>query len=386
MCSSDLSAGNPVRQLRVAVLSQNSLACGNRATAGRLNFYLEADRHSATVLDVCDFDGSLKILSSEGLDAVFAVHALRSGALLRFVPRYSLNIVLILGGTDLQVDLWTDEELEVINMTVERAFVVVSFSREMFSRARRRWPKFRHKMMLIHASTDISEINPGVTISKYVSIRSDSSSSSSTHTSPETSVATVLLLGGIRPVKDILYVVNEFVTWRLKCLESHSLGEPQPPVLLIVGPEIDLTYSGLVKNYIAALPVGSGVSYHTGENGTGVLPCVARSLVQQATVVINTSKSEGLPTVILEAMFLGTPVIARSCPGNVGIVQHAETGLLFDSASDFIVQLEKLLGSPQLRASLVRKAQIYAGRYHSIEMERRAYQNLAQYLATPIHG
>lgn len=61
---------------------------------------------------------------------------------------------------------------------------------------------------------------------------------------------------------------------------------------------------------------------------------------------ISTSRWEGLPLSILEAMSYGLPVIATNVIGNNNIVEHNKTGFLFDSdnpkeAADYIIRLSE---------------------------------------------
>ena len=54
-------------------------------------------------------------------------------------------------------------------------------------------------------------------------------------------------------------------------------------------------------------------------------------LIQKSVALINCSLSEGQPTAVLEAQMMRTPVIVRDIPGNVAIVRHGQTGLVFTS-------------------------------------------------------
>lgn len=52
------------------------------------------------------------------------------------------------------------------------------------------------------------------------------------------------------------------------------------------------------------------------------------SLYQQATLYALPSHYEGLPTVLLEAMACGVPVVATAVSGNVDVITHGKNGLL----------------------------------------------------------
>lgn len=54
------------------------------------------------------------------------------------------------------------------------------------------------------------------------------------------------------------------------------------------------------------------------------------ALMKLMDVCVLCSRAEGMPYAILEAMSQGTPVVASAVPGNVDLVSHQETGLLYD--------------------------------------------------------
>lgn len=67
---------------------------------------------------------------------------------------------------------------------------------------------------------------------------------------------------------------------------------------------------------------------------------------------------DGLPTVLLESMALGTPVVATSVTGIPELVRHGDTGLLVpehDPAA-LAAALGRLLADPALRLTLARRA------------------------------
>jgi len=77
-------------------------------------------------------------------------------------------------------------------------------------------------------------------------------------------------------------------------------------------------------------------------------------LLAASDIFILTSRREGLPKAILEAMAVGLPIISTNVRGNRDLVEHGENGLLIelDDIEDTTKALETLLRSPQLRKKM----------------------------------
>ena len=92
-------------------------------------------------------------------------------------------------------------------------------------------------------------------------------------------------------------------------------------------------------------------------------PEIAR-LVQSAAVLAAPcvvgadGNRDGLPTVLLEAMALGTPCVATPVTGIPEVIRHGETGLLVDpnEAGQLADALRLLLDDSELRVKLARAA------------------------------
>ena len=81
----------------------------------------------------------------------------------------------------------------------------------------------------------------------------------------------------------------------------------------------------------------------------GALPRAAlHDAMRAADVVLNTSRTEGMCNSILEAMLVGTPVVARSNAGNQMLIEHGATGLLFESPEELVEAASKLLSDDAL--------------------------------------
>ena len=92
------------------------------------------------------------------------------------------------------------------------------------------------------------------------------------------------------------------------------------------------------------------------------------------SVFVLPSLSEGMPTVILEAMLLAKPVVASNIAGNRELVGDRETGLLFNPAlaSDLAEKINKILNDIDLAGRLAERGQATAIKY--VEQ----YQNIEQ--------
>jgi glycosyltransferase involved in cell wall biosynthesis len=81
-----------------------------------------------------------------------------------------------------------------------------------------------------------------------------------------------------------------------------------------------------------------------------------------------TSKSEGLPLVLVESLRLGLPVISSGIGGIPDLIIDGQTGLLTrgpDDASGFADAIERLMADAELRRSLIHRGREFAQQHHS---------------------
>jgi glycosyltransferase involved in cell wall biosynthesis len=85
---------------------------------------------------------------------------------------------------------------------------------------------------------------------------------------------------------------------------------------------------------------------------------------QLCDLVVLTSRSEGIPMVLMEAMAHGKTVLAPAITGIPELVKHAETGFLYQSGSleDFVTQIDLIRSSHSVLPRLRR-----AARQHVLE-------------------
>ena len=99
-------------------------------------------------------------------------------------------------------------------------------------------------------------------------------------------------------------------------------------------------------------------------------------LIASADVLVLPSLREGLSNVILEGMMGGRPVVASRAGGNVELIEHDRSGLLFDvgDAQALAAALERLAGDGALRARLGDGARQRAQAEFSIPAMVQAYE------------
>lgn len=75
------------------------------------------------------------------------------------------------------------------------------------------------------------------------------------------------------------------------------------------------------------------------------------ALMALADVAVSSSRQEGLPVNIMEAMASGLPLVVSNCRGNRDLVHHDVNGFVFDldKPEEFSSGIEQLFGSEELR-------------------------------------
>jgi len=76
------------------------------------------------------------------------------------------------------------------------------------------------------------------------------------------------------------------------------------------------------------------------------------SRLKGADAAVTSSRSEGLPFNVLEAMQCALPVIASRAKGNTDLVSDGVNGFLFDDAESLAASVNQLLVSPELKRAM----------------------------------
>lgn len=113
---------------------------------------------------------------------------------------------------------------------------------------------------------------------------------------------------------------------------------------------------------------GENVLKHAGVQLTGWVDR-AEALKQLSTldIYIQTSRWEGLPVAVIEAMAAGLPVVATNVVGNRDLVRDGENGWLANDRDDFLARLAPLIESRTERQRLGAQAKTFAQTHYSLD-------------------
>lgn len=180
-----------------------------------------------------------------------------------------------------------------------------------------------------------------------------------------------------------------------RLVEKKGFGDLVDAVALLVeaGQDVRVDIVGTgpleddLRRQVSALRLDGVIRMH------GALPQgQVRRIVQEAAVfaapcvVADDGNRDGLPTVLLEAMALGTPCVATPVTGIPEVLRHGETGLLVEEANPASVAaaIHRLLADAGLRSRLASNARGLMER--DFDVHRQAGALRALFAAAPPTG
>jgi L-malate glycosyltransferase len=254
-------------------------------------------------------------------DIVHLLHAYRTGGpFLAGAPRLPLPFVVTLTGTDVSQGLESPVEGPMVRQVLQHASSVITQNSFTFDDLATSQTWLRQKLHYLP---------PGVTTGQtpYALRRN--------HDLPK-DIPLFLHPAGIRPVKGNLELLQLFD--RL----SGDVGFH----VAFCGPPLDEDYS---RHFFQALRQRPWATY------LGVIPPSAMAAaLRQTDIVLNNSRSEGLPNSLAEAAVLGRPILAHDIPGNAAVVDEGRNGLLFRNEEEFVRHASSLAADSLLRQRLSR--------------------------------
>lgn len=312
---------------------------GNAITARRLADGLARQGIRA---DIYGFrDGELP-KAAFACQLVHGFHAYHFGqCVLPQLPAH-LPLVLTLTGTDYNSDLYQRDRRTTVVAALRRAERVAVFHPEAASQVKAAVPDVAAK---------ISIIPPGVTLADSGQVASPPGVGASDKV--------ILIVAGLRKVKNIAAAI-----------EAVAALSRDDVKLLHVGPALEAETAAEVRQAAGRYPwlISLGEMAHEE----------MAALYRRAAIVVNTSLSEAIPGSILEAMYLGRPVVVADIPGNRAAVIHGQTGLAYKNQADFVQALAALIDDEAIGAALGSRAAVHVREHFAPAVETAEYCRLYQ--------
>ncbi|SDH53036.1 glycosyltransferase [Alteribacillus bidgolensis] len=314
---------------------------GNATTAKRMKEYLNKAGVTVNVFAFKEETASAEPYLEQA-DIVHALHVRKTAEWLTsneiFIQK---PFLLTTGGTDINIDLKEKQKKDSMAHLLEDAAALTVFTEDGKEKAVQDFPFLRGKTHVIPQAVNIP-------LPKQ-----------QTNLELPDGFPNILLPAGLRPVKDVLYVLDE--------LDEKKKSYPNLRFMLI-GEPLNKEIEQQVLHESSKRP---WFTYHPP-----VEPEEMHILYKWADAVVNTSESEGQPVSLLEGMTEGVPALARNNPGNKSVVQPGCNGYLFSSPGQFSRQFEQLFSNDQLYQKLSEQARDYVLTYHHPVEEAKRYIEL----------
>lgn len=164
-----------------------------------------------------------------------------------------------------------------------------------------------------------------------------------------------LLPSGLRPIKDVLFLIDE-----LKTLRQHGIQLS----LTIVGKALD---SKVYRDVMHVSQQNPWIRY-AGDVAFENMP----AFYQSCDIVLNTSISEGQSSAILEAFYFQKLVMARDNPGNRSLITDGRNGFLFRDGNEFLQKFHCWRKNLHLRRFMaIEAARTIQNNHHPVREARR---------------
>lgn len=331
------------------VVPEQPRTTGNWVTALRHQQGLVSLGHEVRLVGTAGSAANLERQVEEfAPDLVHLLHAYRSGRpWLGCQQQAIIPSVVSLTGTDLNHGLDSAEQGPKIFEVLEQAAAIIIQNQLTVNSFASAHPAF---------AACLHHLAPGV------SFGDDPYPLRQHHSIPPTNIV-FLLPAGIRPVKANLELLQLFDP----VVEAAPFCQ-----LLFCGSILDQSYG---QRFLKAMKVRPWARY------LGEIPAPAMAAaLREVDVVLNHSVSEGLPNVLLEAVALGRPILARDIPGNRAAFAPELNGLLYDSSESFVRQALALARNASLRQRLTQPLQKFRTPLDEAAQLEKIYQGLVTLL------
>ena len=260
---------------------------------------------------------------------LIGIHAYKFG---KKVIDKDINFIIIIGGTDINIDIDYPEKKQVIIKTLFQAKFIITFSQNIKDKVIDLSSSFQSKTKIIPQSVIYKKPN------KF---------NLKNHISNKYNITKInklfIVVGNLRDVKDPYF---------LKSLSEEL--KKDSIYIVYIGSDLD-------KKYTFSEPF-----YHLDNLSKKDI----YASYSQVDGLINTSKSEGMAVSILEAMLYQCPIFVRNNPGNKSIIKDKFNGFLFNTPEEFYQLINQDTGH------IIKNALTYVLEFHNPDLEMKKYNKL----------
>ena len=333
--------------MKIAILTPKYLPQinGNTTTVDRLVTGLKSKKITTYVIDLSAIKDDKKILiiiKKFNPDIIHSFHDYKSGPIaVEIAKKLRKPLVVTITGTDANHDIFKRGSKKKVVDVLKYSKKIVVFHKTIRNKLIKNISNLNSKIIIIKQSVKLEKKK--YNLRKKIGLSNDD--------------FIFLLPAGIREVKYHNFCIEGFK-------KIHSKYSNVKVVLcgLVLEKDFADSFFKKIKNldwiyYLKGIPHNK--IYYT---------------LKSADVVMNTSLSEGgMSNAVLEAMYIGKPVLASNIEGNRSIIKDNFNGLLFGSEKEFIKKADMLIKNKKLRNKLGKKAQIILKKNFSFKNEIEGY-------------
>lgn len=262
---------------------------------------------------------------------------------------FKLPVVCTLHGSDIRVNPYRDRiTLRLTRWTLRKVNRLVAVSSEL-----------KDKVFSLSGVSDVSVIRNSADPRAFKSV-SKLQARTQLGLPPLEKKKMALFVGNLKPVKGVEFLLQAMTRLLAADVELYLVGDGESRSLL--------------TEMVERLGV-AGVCHFVGSRPHAEIPL----WLAAADCLVLPSLSEGLPTIVVEAMFCKTPVVATNVGGTPEVVHDRRTGLLVEASDEAALAraLTEILTDPTLAAALAQGAE--AEVKGSLTWEANARSTIAAY-------
>ncbi|OZM56315.1 hypothetical protein CIB95_12940 [Lottiidibacillus patelloidae] len=249
--------------------------------------------------------------------------------------------VMTSGGTDINHDLFDNSKRLMMESIINNASAITVFTDDGLQKVEKAFPTTMGKISVVPQSVWFPP------------------STNEDHLDLPDGFPKLLLPAGLRPVKDVLFLMDILV--------ELKKGFPKLQFIL-VGTILD----DKVYEQVKAVEKRYRWVKFLRDVPLEMMP----AFYKWSDAVLNTSISEGQSSAILEGMYFNKLIFARKNAGNVSVITDNENGFLYDSSVDFYHRIQKVLLSVNKEKQIALNGKFYVEKNHNHKVEIEKYTQL----------